>query len=367
MLDEIEARYCFYSQAQLPFTADGMKYLFEHAEENILYEVEDRLGIHLCFFLFQKHLIGVGPFVIEPFSDAKARASELDLTPETLSSYQVYYASYRCVQPEELHRTINGALMALQPNAPAYTFQKLSGSVQKKIPEQQDTPTLDFDIALRQFEIEKEFLSRISDGLTEEALEIFTRMKTFPDAQELSHADLKQIVLQTTGMRFVLRALAEYKGVPISTVYTLSVLYQKELNKVRNPHELDTVTVAMIRDFSDAIRFARSNHYSPTIGNVVSHLKMHLCEQVDMDHLSIVADCTPEYLGRRFKAETGMTVLQFITKERCQVATHLLRQTDLPINKISEHVGYLDNNYFIKVFKKNIGVTPTAYRKKFRQ
>lgn len=85
-----------------------------------------------------------------------------------------------------------------------------------------------------------------------------------------------------------------------------------------------------------------------------------------MKHLSALADCGPDNLSQRFKNETGSTIAQYLAQERCRIAADLLRRTDLPVQKISAHVGYLDNNYFVKVFKKYTGDTPTDYRNKFR-
>lgn len=68
------------------------------------------------------------------------------------------------------------------------------------------------------------------------------------------------------------------------------------------------------------------------------------------------------HLFRTFKKETGMTVTQYIARLRCQNAAGLLRNGDDSIQEIAAFVGYLDGNYFVKVFKKWFGVTPSEYR-----
>ena len=44
------------------------------------------------------------------------------------------------------------------------------------------------------------------------------------------------------------------------------------------------------------------------------------------------------------------------------VAVELLQRTDIPVREIAVRVGYTDANYFTKVFKRHLGVTPTEYR-----
>ena len=57
------------------------------------------------------------------------------------------------------------------------------------------------------------------------------------------------------------------------------------------------------------------------------------------------------------------TMTQYIASMRCKKAANLLKKTNLPIQEISSYVGYSDNNYFVKVFKKNYDMTPTEFRK----
>jgi YesN/AraC family two-component response regulator len=64
-----------------------------------------------------------------------------------------------------------------------------------------------------------------------------------------------------------------------------------------------------------------------------------------------------------FKKETGWTMTEYIALMRCKKAARLLKKTDLPVQEISSYVGYSDNNYFVKVFKKIYDLTPSEYRK----
>ena len=57
-----------------------------------------------------------------------------------------------------------------------------------------------------------------------------------------------------------------------------------------------------------------------------------------------------------------MTVVEYITKKRIDKAKQLLTNTDLPIMTVAEYTGYPDYSYFTRVFRKETGVTPRAYR-----
>ncbi|WP_040950905.1 response regulator [Gorillibacterium massiliense] len=70
-----------------------------------------------------------------------------------------------------------------------------------------------------------------------------------------------------------------------------------------------------------------------------------------------------EYISRRFKQETGENVSDYIGRIRNEKAKLLLLNPNLKIAQIAEMVGYQDEKYFSKVFKKLTGMTPNEYRK----
>ena len=63
-----------------------------------------------------------------------------------------------------------------------------------------------------------------------------------------------------------------------------------------------------------------------------------------------------------FRQVTGISPSDYIKQLRLNAACELLLSTDLPINAVGESVGYPNQCFFSKMFKKNIGVTPTEYR-----
>lgn len=71
----------------------------------------------------------------------------------------------------------------------------------------------------------------------------------------------------------------------------------------------------------------------------------------------------PSYASRCFSQKHGITLTEYIHKVRINRARVLLHSTSAPINNIAINVGYIDVNYFFRVFKKQVGVTPKDYRK----
>lgn len=85
--------------------------------------------------------------------------------------------------------------------------------------------------------------------------------------------------------------------------------------------------------------------------------------------LQSVADAvsiSPGYLSALFKKTYGMNLVDFINKVKCERACELIKEGSYRIYEISYRLGFENAYYFTRVFKRNIGLTPTAYQKQLR-
>lgn len=68
-----------------------------------------------------------------------------------------------------------------------------------------------------------------------------------------------------------------------------------------------------------------------------------------------------DYMNRIYKKVTGQTIFQYLTDVRMEHAKRLLSQTTMHTGVIGQYVGYPDEYYFSKVFKRKVGMSPRAY------
>lgn len=73
------------------------------------------------------------------------------------------------------------------------------------------------------------------------------------------------------------------------------------------------------------------------------------------------------YLSNLFAKTAGIGLMNYIMQERVEQALSLMLQTNKKISDIAIAVGYEDPRYFMKIFKKVTGETPTDYRERQRQ
>ncbi|MCQ2529141.1 MAG: AraC family transcriptional regulator [Saccharofermentans sp.] len=102
-----------------------------------------------------------------------------------------------------------------------------------------------------------------------------------------------------------------------------------------------------------------------SVSDIIQYLNEHISEKITLDDIMRKFSINRNKLNELFIKETSTTCLNYLTKMRINLAQVILAETELQIAEISYRVGFTDPNYFIKVFKKYTGVTPSGYRKSF--
>lgn len=104
----------------------------------------------------------------------------------------------------------------------------------------------------------------------------------------------------------------------------------------------------------------------PIEKNSMQEIQAYLLEHYQHDiSLQEIADrffLSREYISRKFKHEFNKTITDYLTKIRMEKAKQLLETSSLKIYEIAHYVGYQNEKYFSKVFKKVVGLTPNEYR-----
>lgn len=106
-----------------------------------------------------------------------------------------------------------------------------------------------------------------------------------------------------------------------------------------------------------------SINYNFIAYNIKSYLEQNINEDLSISKICSKFNISKNFLYSIAHKFFNMTVSQYILKLRISKAKHLLLQNDDPIYMVSTKVGISDYNYFSKIFKKETGLTPKAYRK----
>lgn len=94
----------------------------------------------------------------------------------------------------------------------------------------------------------------------------------------------------------------------------------------------------------------------------VAYLQQHMSAPFDSKHMEDTLHYRFDYIARCIKQHTGRSPLQYLHDLRIRAAKSLLAHADLSVAEVGERVGIDNANYFIRLFRKETGITPRQYR-----
>lgn len=124
---------------------------------------------------------------------------------------------------------------------------------------------------------------------------------------------------------------------------------------------LESHIVTLLKKYS-----YKNTDTNPLIKNVKNYIYHNLDFDISINHIAKVFHYNKMYLCRIFKKETGMNIKDFINFQRIKKAKEMLENTKEPVISISEKAGFNNVTYFNRLFKSTMNMTPTQYRKSFK-
>ncbi len=96
------------------------------------------------------------------------------------------------------------------------------------------------------------------------------------------------------------------------------------------------------------------------------YIKVNLMKPLSVEFLARETGYTDYYFTKKFKKETGVSLTDYIKQARIEYAKILLITTQTGIDEISDSLHFGTRNYFSKIFREIVGITPAAYRERIR-
>ena len=143
------------------------------------------------------------------------------------------------------------------------------------------------------------------------------------------------------------------KPIDYQSVVTALIRAEEVLDLHRKVHRVRHVDAVRQQEHTEVQNSA--------VGEVLRYIHTNYAKDLGLEELSELVDMTPAYLSDLFKRNTGTSYVKYLTAVRMNNACRMLLQGERT-STVAEKVGYRDYNYFCKVFKKNMGVTPSEYR-----
>ena len=174
---------------------------------------------------------------------------------------------------------------------------------------------------------------------------------------------LKQALTSTTSFVSLCVRAAIEGGLPPDTAYSVGDAYIQSMAGCKKIPELGALNHAMYDDFIRRVHRVRTNSgLSRPIMKCCEYIDLHAEEELSIPILGRNAGYTDYYLSRKFKAEVGESINDYINHVRVERAKMYLETTTSSISEIALKLHFCSSTYFSSVFRRITGKLPSEYR-----
>lgn len=216
------------------------------------------------------------------------------------------------------------------------------------------------------YDKENEFLKAVKKGNQEEAVIAYHNFSSYRISQRN-----KDPLRDRKNLSFVLNTLLR-KASETSYVHPvyldeISHRYALKIESAISTKQIENINLEMIRKYCILVRNQSLRNHSPIIRKAIDYINLNLSSPLGLKDIAALFNVNPSYLSSLFKKETGGTLTDYVNKQRIDAALKLLNTGDMQVQDIAYYVGISDVNYFSKLFKKQVGYTPSGYRKSIQK
>ncbi len=363
----------FGTQNYIPLLSNS----FSQAQDRTIYRFYDEYACHYVFL----HLTGqsyffIGPYLLElPTRERiQNKATELGLSQEQHAFLERYYSMLPFVEDENYILAMTNTFASHlwgQPDSYGMEYRQHAVLDQYKL-----TPTtfanktdilssMHLENLERLYASENHLLEAVSKGklhqVTAVAASVITSSFTAQRSDSLRRMKNDLIILKT-----LLRKAAEQGGVHPLHIHRLSEQYAAQIENIHTVKQCLGMQEDMIRSYCLLVKQHSLSRYSYYVGQVITLVQYDLAADLSLKTIAAKFNVNASYLSDLFRREYGSTLTEFITQERVHKGMRLLESTDKSVQEIASDCGIQSSAYYIKLFKKQTGMTPSQYRSKVR-
>ena len=151
-------------------------------------------------------------------------------------------------------------------------------------------------------------------------------------------------------------------GVNPDVAFTLSDTYINNIENIQNLNDIENYEAIMVEGFTDLVNSIKTNKYSRSILLAMNYIDAHLCDDIKINDIAKNSYLNPSYLSNLFHKETNKTISDWILERRIKEAAFSISNTNESFADIAFFYNFCSQSYFVKCFKKVMGVTPKEYR-----
>jgi two-component system response regulator YesN len=210
------------------------------------------------------------------------------------------------------------------------------------------------------FEKEKELLTKIALGDKPASQKILNEILGYVFFS--SGKDIEIMKARILELVVLLSRAAVEGGAESTEIFGLNYQYLSEIHDLNTVEDLTFWLSKIMTRFTDCVFNLADVRHKDIIFKAVDYIKRNYMKRITLEEVARSVYLNPSYFSKIFKNEMKCTFISYINKIRINAAKNLLLDIAIPLTEVSCLVGFEDQSYFTKVFKKAIGATPGKFR-----
>lgn len=337
------------------------------------------LDMFLCRYIFvelpfseQPSVLLIGPYLNSVITHQQIleQAERIGLPPAAVPELELFYSSLPLVR-EEHH------LFAMVNTFAEYVFggEDQFGSMDlffdhsntslpifthNKFTESDD---LDAEVMEKRYQFENELIRAVSQGNAHKA-ELMMASFSYLSFETRTSDPLRNMKNYCIIMNTLMRKATEQGGVHPVYLDRVSSGFARRIEAVRSLSNISDFMMEMMHTYCRLVKQHSMKKYSPLVQKAMIQIENDLTSDLSLKAVATKLNVSSGYLSGLFKKETGQPFTAYVNSRRIHRAKQLLRTTSLQVQTVAQHCGILDFHYFCRLFKRDVGITPTAYRAK---
>ena len=152
-------------------------------------------------------------------------------------------------------------------------------------------------------------------------------------------------------------------GVPPFLCYETSDLLLQKISKCRKLEEVIEIGSQAPLIFSNLVaEHKKKNHAGILVEQCKDYIAKHLYRSFTVEQMAEELNVNRSHMTRKFKAQTGKSVQEYIVEERLRMAANLLKYSNKSVGQVAEYMQFHNYGRFSRYFKEKYGMTPLKYR-----
>lgn len=157
-------------------------------------------------------------------------------------------------------------------------------------------------------------------------------------------------------------------GLPSEQAFSMADGYILKIEEFTEPDAITSAMRSAEFDFANAVKLCHTTSQNETnelVERAKNYIFQHLHEPFQLKKLSAALGINPSYFSSLFHQKEGLTLSQYIRREKIRLSKNLLKYSNYEIGEIAHYFAFCSQSHFGANFKKETGMTPVEYRNKF--